>query len=71
VPAPGADVPETRNLTAARGVSAFIYAVPKSEPDAICVGLNDREASWHDLYKVRISTGERQLLRKNTEQLTN
>ena len=69
-PAPGADVPAARNLTAAKGVRAFIYAVPKSEPDAIYVGLNDREAAWHDLYKVRISTGERQLLRKNTERLT-
>jgi dipeptidyl aminopeptidase/acylaminoacyl peptidase len=69
-PAPGAEVPAARNLTAAKGVRAFLYAVPKSEPDAIYVGLNDREAAWHDLYKVRISTGERQLLRKNTERLT-
>jgi dipeptidyl aminopeptidase/acylaminoacyl peptidase len=69
-PPAGAEVPAARNLTAAKGVRAFIYAVPKSEPDAIYVGLNDREAAWHDLYKVRISTGERQLLRKNTERLT-
>ena len=69
-PAAGADVPAARNLTAAKGVRAVLYAVPKSEPDAIYVGLNDREAAWHDLYKVRISTGERQLLRKNTERLT-
>ena len=69
-PAAGAEVPAARNLTAAKNVRAFIYAVPKSEPDAIYVGLNDREAAWHDLYKVRISTGERQLLRKNTERLT-
>jgi dipeptidyl aminopeptidase/acylaminoacyl peptidase len=69
-PPGGAEVPAARNLTAAKGVRAFIYAVPKSEPDAIYVGLNDREAAWHDLYKVRISTGERQLLRKNTERLT-
>jgi dipeptidyl aminopeptidase/acylaminoacyl peptidase len=69
-PAAGAEVPAARNLTAAKGVRAVIYAVPRSEPDAIYVGLNDREAAWHDLYKVRISTGERQLLRKNTERLT-
>jgi dipeptidyl aminopeptidase/acylaminoacyl peptidase len=69
-PAAGAEVPAARNLTAAKNVRAFIYAAPKSEPDAIYVGLNDREAAWHDLYKVRISTGERQLLRKNTERLT-
>ncbi len=69
-PSGGAGVPPARNLTAAKNVRAFIYAVPKSEPDAIYVGLNDREPAWHDLYKVRISTGERQLLRKNTERLT-
>jgi dipeptidyl aminopeptidase/acylaminoacyl peptidase len=69
-PAAGAEVPPARNLTAAKNVRAAIYAVPKSEPDAIYVGLNDRDAAWHDLYKVRISTGERQLLRKNTERLT-
>jgi len=34
------------------------------------VGLNDRDKSWHDLYKVRISTGERTLLRKNTDRIT-
>ena len=28
-------------------------------PDVIYVGLNDRDAAWHDLYKVKISTGER------------
>ena len=69
-PAAGAEVPAARDLTAAKGVRVFLYAVPKSEPDAIYVGLNDREPAWHDLYKVRISTGERQLLRKNTERLT-
>ena len=70
-PAAGAEVPAARNLTVAKGVRAFLYAVPKSEPDTIYVGLNDREPAWHDLYKVRISTGERQLLRRNTERLTN
>jgi dipeptidyl aminopeptidase/acylaminoacyl peptidase len=68
-PAPGKDAPEARNLTAAKGVNAMIYAVPKAEPDVIFVGLNDREAAWHDVYKVKISTGERTLLRKNTERI--
>ncbi len=36
-----------------------IYAVPKAEPDFIYIGLNDREPGWHDLYKVKISTGEK------------
>ena len=33
------------------------------------VGINDRDKAWHDLYKVRISTGEKTLLRQNTERI--
>jgi len=68
-PAPGTEVPPARNITAAKGVRALIYAVPKSDPDLIYVGLNDRDKAWHDLYKVKISTGERTLLRKNTDRI--
>ena len=68
--AAGQDVPTARNLTEAKGIRAAIYAVPRSEPDAIYVGLNDRDKAWHDLYKVKISTGERTLVRQNTERIT-
>ena len=68
-PAPGKEVPEARNLTAAKGARAMIYAVPKADPDSIYVGLNDRDAAWHDVYKVKISTGERTLIRKNTDRI--
>jgi dipeptidyl aminopeptidase/acylaminoacyl peptidase len=69
-PAAGAEVPAARNLTDIKGVRAEPIAVPRSEPDAIYVGLNDRDKSWHDLYKVGISTGERKLLRQNTDRIT-
>jgi dipeptidyl aminopeptidase/acylaminoacyl peptidase len=69
-PAAGEDVPAARNLTDAKGVRAAIYAVPRSEPDAMYTGLNDRDKAWHDLYKVKISTGERTLIRQNTERIT-
>ncbi|MBK8726729.1 MAG: prolyl oligopeptidase family serine peptidase [Holophagaceae bacterium] len=68
-PAAGKEAPEAKNLTEAKGARAYIYSVPKADPDAIFVGLNDRDAAWHDLYKVKISTGERTLLRKNTERI--
>ncbi|MEO1714131.1 MAG: S9 family peptidase, partial [Bacteroidota bacterium] len=48
----------------------FIYGIPKSNPDLLYVGMNDRDPSWHDLYQVSISTGERTLLKENTEQIT-
>src|SRR5687767_12452850 len=66
-PAAGAEVATARNLTDLKKVRTFIYEVPRSEPDAIYVGLNDRDARWHDLYRVRVSTGERQLIRQNTD----
>jgi len=69
-PAAGLEVPSARNLTDVKGVRAFIYAVPRTEPDAIYVGINDRDKAWHDLYKVKISTGERTLVRKNTDRIT-
>ncbi|MFN0109278.1 MAG: alpha/beta fold hydrolase [Blastocatellia bacterium] len=69
-PAAGREVPDARNLTALQGIRAFIYSVPKSEPDAIFVGLNDRDNTWHDLYKIQISTGQRTLIRKNEESVS-
>jgi dipeptidyl aminopeptidase/acylaminoacyl peptidase len=67
--AEGRDVPPARNLTDAKGARALIYAAPKRDPDVLYVGLNDRDAAWHDLYRVKISTGERTELRKNTERI--
>lgn len=60
-------IPENRDLTKLTGVRVFIYAVPRSEPDVIYIGLNDRDKSWHDLYKLNLSTGNRTLVRQNSE----
>ncbi len=68
-PPAGEEAPKARNLTDLKKVTAQIYAVPKSDPDLMYVGINDRDQAWHDLYKVKISTGERTLIRKNTERL--
>jgi len=65
----GKEAPPARNLTDVKGVRAMIYDVPKKDPDIVFVGLNDRDAAWHDLYRVKISTGERTLVRKNTEKI--
>ena len=68
-PAEGKKVPTARNLTDAKEVRAFIYSAPESDPDTIYVGLNERDKAWHDLYRVKLSTGERTLLRKNTDRV--
>ncbi|MDP3914006.1 MAG: S9 family peptidase [Bacteroidota bacterium] len=66
VPAEGSDIPVNRDLTNLKGVRVFIYAIPYTDPDAIYIGLNDRDKAWHDLYKMKISTGERTLIRQNS-----
>ena len=66
-PPASAEVATARNLTKSQKVRTFIYNVPRSDPDSVYVGLNDREPAWHDLYKVKISTGERTLIRQNTD----
>ena len=68
-PASGSEAPPARNLTDVKGVRAMIFSVPKSQTDIIYVGINDRDKAWHDLYEVKISTGERRLIRKNTDRI--
>src|SRR5438094_3935155 len=69
-PPSGQDVPVARNLTDLKGVRAQIVNVPRNEPDMLYVALNDRDKAWNDLYKVKISSGERTLIRQNTDRIT-
>ena len=66
-PESGSSVPRARNITDASGVRAIILSLPESDPDAIYVGLNIRDKAWHDFYKIKISTGERTLVRENRD----
>jgi dipeptidyl aminopeptidase/acylaminoacyl peptidase len=56
---------EIRDLTPLAGVQARVEEVSHRHPDEILVGLNDREPQLHDLYRVNIRTGERQLVLEN------
>jgi dipeptidyl aminopeptidase/acylaminoacyl peptidase len=69
-PAAGAEAPVSRNLTDLKGVRAQIVTLPKSDPDVIYIGLNDRDPAWHDLYSLKISTGEKTLVRANTDRIS-
>jgi dipeptidyl aminopeptidase/acylaminoacyl peptidase len=68
-PAAGSAVPAARNLTDLQNVRVAMYAMPRSDPDTIYIGLNDRDPAWHDLYRVSLSTGDRTLMRENTERI--
>ncbi|MBZ5504596.1 MAG: S9 family peptidase [Acidobacteriia bacterium] len=69
-PEAGADAPSSRDLTGLTGLRVQIVALPKSDPDVIYIGLNNRDKAWFDLYSLKISTGEKTLLRKNTERIS-
>ncbi|MCS6874149.1 MAG: S9 family peptidase [Pyrinomonadaceae bacterium] len=63
-------IPVARNLTKAEKARAIIIHLPKSERDAIYVALNDRDPAWHDLYKIKISTGDKTLISENKNRIT-
>lgn len=56
---------ETRDLTPLPGVQARIEGVSHKLPGDIMVGLNDRDAKLHDVYRVNIATGDRKLVQQN------
>jgi len=63
-------IPEARNITKLAGVRAQIIHVSRNDHDLMFVGLNNRDRAWHDLYSLRISTGELKLIRENNNRYT-
>lgn len=62
-------VPVSRNLTNFNEVTAQIYQVSDNDHDLMFIGLNKRDKAWHDLYSLRISTGELTMLYENTDRI--
>jgi dipeptidyl aminopeptidase/acylaminoacyl peptidase len=58
-----------RDLTPLAGVQAQIEGVSFDHPHVLAVGLNDRDKAWHDLYRIDIRSGERELVFENRHQL--
>lgn len=63
-------VPESRNLTPLKEVTAQIYNVSQNNTDKLLIGLNDRDKAWHDLYELKISTGELTKIFENNDRIT-
>ncbi len=62
-------IPESRNLTPLKEVTAQINLVSEKDPDMLMISLNDRDKAWHDLYQLKISTGELTLKYENKERI--
>lgn len=56
---------ETRDLTPIEGVRAEIQEVSHKNPKEILVGLNDRDKTLHDIWKINIDTGAKELVQQN------
>ena len=56
---------EKRALTPLEGVRAEIQQLSPEFPGQVLVGLNDRVPQLHDIYRVDLATGERQLVMEN------
>ncbi len=56
---------DIKDLTPLKKVAARIQGVSHKFPGEILVALNDRDARFHDVYRVNLETGKRELLQKN------
>jgi dipeptidyl aminopeptidase/acylaminoacyl peptidase len=56
---------ERRNLTPLEGVNARILSTSIKIPQEVLIELNDRDPSYHDVYRYNITTGEKKLVQMN------
>jgi dipeptidyl aminopeptidase/acylaminoacyl peptidase len=56
---------ETLDLTPIDGVATSITAVSKDFPDEVLISINDRVPELHDVYRVNVITGARELVKQN------
>jgi dipeptidyl aminopeptidase/acylaminoacyl peptidase len=56
---------QTKDLTPIEGVRAELQEFSPKFPNEVLVGLNDRDPKLHDIWRVNIKTGERELVQEN------
>lgn len=56
----------TRDLTPIDGVQARIQQTSHRIPGEVLLGINDRDPTLHDIYRVNLATGNRTLVQQNT-----
>src|SRR5262245_51040453 len=65
----GVDGGEPRDLTPFADTMAYVAGFHYGDPNLVAIGINDRDAKWHDLHVVDIRTGDRRLLYKNVNEI--
>jgi dipeptidyl aminopeptidase/acylaminoacyl peptidase len=59
------DTGETKDLTPLDKIHAQVLDTSEKFPSEILIGLNDRIPQLHDIWKVNIETGDRELIKQN------
>jgi len=62
------DTKKTTDLTPHEGVQARVTEVSHRHPQEILVGLNNRDARWHDIHRINILTGDSELVYENKDE---
>ncbi len=58
-----------RDLTPIASINAQLNRWSPDVPGEVAVSINDRDARWHDLYRIDLATGKRTLIWENTQEL--
>ncbi len=58
---------DVRDLTPFEKVQARIMAVEPEFPDEILVGINNRDPMLHDVYRIKLTTGDHKLIETNDQ----
>lgn len=61
----------TRDVTPLANISVQLSLWSLEAPGDVAVKINDRNARWHDLYRIELATGQRMLIWENTDELLN
>lgn len=57
------------DLTPYPNVRAQIEGLSDRRPNEVLIGMNDRDAAWHDLYRVDVRSGKRSLVHRNEQKI--
>ena len=59
----------TRDVTPLANISVQLSLWSPEAPGEVAVKINDRDARWHDLYRIDLATGQRTLIWENRDEL--
>jgi dipeptidyl aminopeptidase/acylaminoacyl peptidase len=59
------------DLTPYRGIRAEVAGLSWKKPNVVIIGINIRNAEWHDLYEVNLTNGARKIYLENNEEIAN